>query len=112
MGIERRRFSRVPLDVAVIERGHRGEARVKARDISEEGMSYSGSWFAPRVDGQEVTLEFRLPGDPRPIRVLGVLTDERCLARTSETCVTFVWPCREDLLRIRRFVSFGPGSPA
>ncbi|NMC72631.1 MAG: PilZ domain-containing protein [Myxococcales bacterium] len=108
MGIERRRFSRVPLDVTVIERGHRGEARVRARDISEEGMSYTGSWFAPRLDGQEVTLEFRLPGDPEPVRVLGVLADERCLARTSETCVVFVWPRQEDLLRIRRFISFGP----
>jgi hypothetical protein len=107
MSIERRRFSRVPLEATVIERGHRGRAEVKAQDISEEGMRYSGSWFAPRLDGQEVTLEFCLPGDSRPIRVLGVLTDERCLARTSETCVTFVWPRQEDLLRIRRFISFG-----
>ncbi len=110
MGIERRRFSRVPLDVTVLERGHRGEARVKARDISEAGMSYSGSWFAPRPDGQEVTLRFCLPGDSRPIELLGVLTDERCLARTSDTCVTFVWPRQEDLLRIRRFISFGPAA--
>jgi len=105
-GIERRRHARAPLDVELREKIHLGEARVRARNISEQGISYSGSAFAPRLDGQEVILRFCLPGDPRPIEVLGAVADERCLAWTSETCVTFVWPRREDVRRIRDYVNY------
>jgi len=101
---ERRQHARVSLDVELFESVHAGRSRAKGRNISEQGMSYCGSAFAPRIDGDEVILRFCLPGDPQPIEVLGAITDERCLARTSETCVAFVWPRAGDVVRIRDYV--------
>jgi hypothetical protein len=103
---DRRLHERVPLRVELWEETHRGRSRARASNISELGMSYSGSAFAPRIDGEEVILRFRLPGDGRPIEVLGAVADERCLARTSQTCVTFVWPRLDDVERIRSYVDF------
>lgn len=105
---ERRRRVRVPLEVEAREVVPRGQGPVQARDISELGIRYEQSAFAPRIDGDQVLLQFHLPGDPEPIEIEAMIADERCLARTSETCVVFVWPRQEDLLRIRRFISFGP----
>ena len=106
---ERRQHARASLDVELFESVHRGRSRAKALNICEQGMSYTGSAFAPRIDGDEVILRFCLPGDPQPIEVLGAITDERCLARTSETCVTFVWPRACDVLRIRDYVRASRG---
>ena len=102
---ERRTRVRVPLEVELQEQAHRGEAHARVRNISELGICYENSRLAPRVDGEEVILRFCLPGDPRPIRVLGMIADERCMARTSETCVTFVWPSADDAQRIRDYVT-------
>ncbi|MBI5502809.1 MAG: PilZ domain-containing protein [Deltaproteobacteria bacterium] len=102
---ERRTRIRVPLEVELCEQAHRGEARVRTRNISELGLCYENSTLAPRRDGDEVILRFCLPGDPQPIQVLGVIADERCLARTSETCVSFVWPRAADAQRIRDYVT-------
>jgi hypothetical protein len=109
LGIERRLRVRVPIDVELREKAHAGETRVRAQNISELGMCYAGSLFAPRIDGAEVILRFCLPDDPRPIEVLGAITDERCLARTSETCVAFVWPREADAQRIRDYVACRSG---
>ena len=102
---ERRTRIRVPLEVELHEQAHGGEARARVRNISELGICYEDSKLAPRRDGEEVILGFCLPGDPQPIRVLGVIADERCLARTSETCVSFVWPSAPDAQRIRDYVA-------
>jgi hypothetical protein len=104
LGFERRARSRVPLDVDLFEQARGTEGRVRARNISTLGICYAGSPFAPRIDGDEVILRFCLPGDPEPIEVLGTIADERCQARTSETCVTFVWPRESDAQRIRDYV--------
>jgi hypothetical protein len=103
---DRRLHDRVPLEVELFEVTNRGEALAHAANISESGICYSGSAFAPRVDGEEVILRFRLPGDTRPIELLGAVADERCLASTSETFVMFVWPRDDDVQRIRNYIEF------
>jgi len=102
---ERRRRTRVPLEVELCELNERGEALVRAKDISELGICYAESAFAPRLDGDEVLLRFHLPGDPEPLEVPAMIADERCLARTSETRVTFMWPRAGDAKRIREYVA-------
>ena len=102
---DRRLCDRVPLEVELFEVTGRGEAPVRATNISESGICYSGSSFAPRKDGEEVVLRFRLPGDAKPIELLGAIADERCLASTSETFVMFVWPRDEDVRRIRDYIA-------
>jgi len=102
---ERRRRTRAPLEVQACEVARRGHAPVQARDISELGIRYEQSAFAPRLDGDQVLLEFCLPGDPQPIEIEAMIADERCLARTSETRATFLWPRVEDAKRIRDYVA-------
>ncbi|MBN1774632.1 MAG: PilZ domain-containing protein [Deltaproteobacteria bacterium] len=102
---ERRRRTRARLEVEAREVVPRGEAPVQARDISELGIRYEQSAFAPRMDGDQVLLQFHLPGDPEPIEVEAMIADERCLARTSETRATFLWPRAADARRIREYVA-------
>ncbi len=103
---DRRLCDRVPLEVELFEVTSQGEAPVRSTNISESGICYSGSAFAPRMDGEEVILRFRLPGDAQPIELLGTIADERCLASTSETFVMFVWPRDDDVRRIRNYIEF------
>jgi len=102
---ERRRRTRAPLEVQAREVVPRGHAPVQARDISELGIRYEQSAFAPRIDGDQVLLQFHLPGDPEPIEIEAMIADERCLARTSETRATFLWPRVGDVRRIREYVA-------
>ncbi|NMC72105.1 MAG: hypothetical protein GYA57_18885 [Myxococcales bacterium] len=102
---ERRRRVRVPLEVEAREVVPRGQGPVQARDISELGIRYEQSAFAPRIDGDQVLLQFHLPGDPEPIEIEAMIADERCLARTSETRATFLWPRPDDARRIREYVA-------
>jgi hypothetical protein len=103
---DRRLRDRVPLEVELFEVTKRGVAPARSTNISESGICYSGSAFAPRVDGEEVVLRFRLPGEAKLIELLGAVADERCLASTSETFVMFVWPGDEDVRRIRDYIDF------
>ena len=103
---DRRLCDRVPLEVELFEVTPRGEAPARTTNISESGICYSGSAFAPRRDGEEVILRFRLPGDSRELELLGAIADERCLASTSETFVSFVWPGDDDVRRIRNYIEF------
>lgn len=102
---ERRRRTRAPLEVEAREVASRGQAPVQARDISELGIRYEQSAFAPRLDGDQVLLQFHLPGDPEPIEIEAMIADERCLAQTSETRATFLWPRLRDARRIREYVA-------
>jgi hypothetical protein len=108
---DRRRRTRVPLEVELCELDSRGHALVRAKDISELGVCYAESAFAPRVDGDEVLLRFQLPGDPEPIEIMAMIADERCLGRSSETRVTFIWPRAQDAKRIREYVAAQAATP-
>ena len=102
----------MPLEVEVTEKNSRGGSRAQAKDISEIGVRYAESGLAPRAGGDEVMLQFHLPGDPEPIEVEGIIADERCLASWSETRVTFAWPRVHDARRIREYIASHESPPS
>ena len=68
---ERRQFLRAGMNVFINEQSRTARLLGKSVDISERGIQYVAPSKSPRRDTKEVTLEFCLPGDERPVRALG-----------------------------------------
>jgi hypothetical protein len=103
--LDRRRLIRASIDMAVEEERAAGRTAKRAVDICELGMRYVQPTTCASLDAvREVLLDFHLPGDARPIRALGFVTDDRVEGGLHSTSVTFGFLPDRDALRIRRFV--------
>lgn len=108
---DRRELARASIDVAVIEDSSAGRHAGRSRDIGELGMRF----VKPRGTGvhedREVFLEFRLPGDETPIRVLGWVAGRRSEEHDLSTSVTFMFLDDGAAARIRDFVALNAAGP-
>lgn len=102
---ERREFARVPLDVEIVVEALHERHEARAINIGELGMRFTKPPGHPTPRGTEVLLDFELPGDPEPIRILGWVASDRDGGPTPSTSVTFVFHSEAEADRIRQFVS-------
>ena len=97
---ERREFRRVAVDMRVAEEFDGVVEAARAVDLCELGMRYVKPASAKDVRGQEVMLEFCLPGEMVPVRVLGWVADEQVLGPDRFTSVNFAFSTDRDSERI------------
>ncbi|HNX49859.1 MAG TPA: PilZ domain-containing protein [Thermoanaerobaculaceae bacterium] len=102
---ERREFARVPLDVEVVVETPHARHPARAVNIGELGMRFVKPPGHPMPRGTEVLLDFDLPGDPEPFRILGWVASDSDSGSTPSTSVTFVFHSEAEAERMRRFVS-------
>ena len=109
---ERREGIRVELDVAVSEKLVAGTAKARAINLSSTGMRYT----KPNINrhgSEEVFLDFTLPGETEPIRVMGWVVEEIEKNNALETAVTFMFLKENDEEKINAYVKKHlPSSPA
>lgn len=101
---ERREFKRVPVAMRVIEEHAGGRTEAHAVDICELGMRYMKPKNAPRSVDCEVLLEFCLPGDFAPVRILGWVANEEVQSDDRFLSVTFAFPTDDDAARVCELV--------
>jgi hypothetical protein len=101
---ERREFKRVPVAMRVVEEHAGGRTQAEALDICELGMRYVKSASAPRAPDREVLLEFCLPGDFAPVRILGWIAGEEVKRGDRYLSVTFAFPTDDDAARVCELV--------
>jgi len=97
---ERRQGVRVPLDVSVSEELISGYSKAKTLNISSSGMRYSKPAGAACHGSKEVFLEFNLPGQEEPVRVLGWVVEEIKKNDALETAITFMFLQENDEKKI------------
>ena len=102
---ERRELPRVPLDVEIVVEVPQARYEARAVNIGELGMRFVKTPGHPTPRGTEVLLDFELPGDPEPFRILGWVASDRESGPTPSTSVTFVFHSEAEADRIRRYVS-------
>jgi hypothetical protein len=102
---ERREFPRVPLDVEIVVEALHARCEARAVNIGELGMRFVKPPGHPTPRGTEVLLDFELPGDPEPFRLLGWVASDRDSGPTPSTSVTFVFHSEAEAERIRQFVN-------
>ncbi len=101
---ERREFLRANLNVFIHEETSRNSKLARALDVSERGMRYLMPAEPREEDAPPVALEFCLPGDERPIRVLGRVVYGEADGVQQRTAVEFTRLEGADAGRIRRYV--------
>lgn len=101
---ELRHAPRVAADWVLQEEKVCGVFQASVMDLSEIGMRYRKPLPERREDEPESFLEFLLPGDAEPIRVLGWIVREEEKGSFLETAVTFMFLPKKDENRIREFV--------
>lgn len=101
---DRREQLRAPIKALVREELYREDVIAHAIDIGEQGLRYVKAAGAPVRESNEVLLEFCLPDDPAPIKVLGCVANERVAAGVRSTSVTFAFMPEADQARVREYV--------
>lgn len=104
---EKRHAPRVSVTLEVQEEKLDGIKSATASDISEIGMCYMKPILPSEKENgkeKESFLEFMLPGDVKPIKVLGWIVREEKYNSTLKTAVTFMFLPKEDEKRIRQYV--------
>lgn len=101
---DRREFKRVAVAMKVVEEHTGGRTEAEALDICELGMRYVKPASAPRSSDREVLLEFCLPGDYAPVRILGWIASEEVQRNDRFLSVTFAFPTDEDAARVCELV--------
>jgi hypothetical protein len=97
---DRREFKRLALAMKVVEEHGGGRVEAEVVDICELGMRYVKPASAPRCPDREVMLEFCLPGDERPMRMMGWIAGEEVQRDHRFLSVTFAFPTDEDTARL------------
>lgn len=109
---ERRGLARAPLDLTVAVEATNARHEARAINIGELGMRFVKAPGHLLAKGTEVLLEFTLPGDTEPFRLLGWVTADSDDPPAHGTSVTFAFHSDGEVERIRRYVSgFTPGLP-
>jgi len=103
--VDRREFKRIALTMRVVEEHAAGRSEAQAVDLCELGIRYVKPASAPRCPDREVMLEFCLPGDARPVHVLGWIAGEQVRREARYLSVTFAFPTDEDAARVTRLLS-------
>ena len=101
---ERRQGTRVELEVTVSEKLVSGNSKAKVISLSNTGMRYTKPSNTPRHGSEEVFLEFTLPGETEPIKVMGWVVEEVEKDNILETAVTFMFLQENDEERINTYV--------
>ena len=101
---ERRQGTRVELEVTVSEKLVSGNSKAKVISLSNTGMRYTKPSNPPRHGSEEVFLEFTLPGETEPIKVMGWVVEEVEKDNILETAVTFMFLQENDEERINTYV--------
>jgi len=101
---ERRDGIRVELDVTVSEKLTSGSTKARAGNLSRTGMRYTKPGHAALNGSKEVFLEFTLPGNSEPIKVMGWVVEEIEKGDQLETAVTFMFLQEDDEARINDFI--------
>ncbi|MBI5510793.1 MAG: PilZ domain-containing protein [Deltaproteobacteria bacterium] len=101
---ERRELKRTPFTATIWEERSDGMRPAKAVDICALGMRYERQATKVAKD-REVLLEFCLPDDNRPLKVLGCVAGESVRGSVHSTSVTFAMLAPADAKRLQRFMS-------
>ncbi len=101
---ERREFLRAGMNVFINEQSRTAKLLGKTMDICERGISYISPAKSPQRDSKEVTLEFCLPGDDRPVRALGRIVYNNTDEHKQGTAIEFTMLRSSDAERIRQYV--------
>jgi hypothetical protein len=98
--IDRREFKRFAVAMKVVEEHPDGRTEAEALDICELGMRYVKPASDPRCEDREVMLEFCLPGDDEPVRILGWIASEEVQRDDRFLSVTFAFTSDADAARV------------
>ncbi len=101
---ERRKYLRARLNVFINEESRTARLLAKAVNISECGVHYIRPVCSRQRDSEEVSLEFCLPGEIRPLRALGRVVTDRKDKHKHSTAIKFTMLRTTDAERIRRYV--------
>jgi hypothetical protein len=98
---ERREHCRVELDLPVRLEAPTGLLVATVVNLGEQGARVFTTSSTGVGRGDEVLLEFRLPGDERPVKALGWVADRVARGHGDALSVTFFGLGEHDAARVR-----------
>lgn len=101
---ERREFLRAGINVFINENLHSESQMARAMDICECGLCYIKPSGPFERHGRNVTVEFCLPDDVKPLRTKARVVYDRLDENTHKTAVVFTQLDTRDADRIRNYV--------